>query len=164
MGAGETCRICSSAIIGYVTTTRMGFCKLAIFVFTIVAAILLSANFTNIVGGGPMEFVLGLTNFIWVMTVISILIFAWRWNEWMWGLKSVPWAKVEFIWSLLCTCLLICAALICWITVGVNFDSSTIKGEGLAAGVFCFLASIGYIVIAITLNGSASISLRNVNV
>merc|ERR1712007_151676 len=84
--------------------------------------------------------------FSWVMTVISIYI-CWRWNEWMWGLKSVPWAKVEFIWSLLCICLLIAAALICWITVGANFENSTIKGEGLAAGVFCFLGTVIYYII-----------------
>ena len=64
MGAKETCHICSSAILTHIMQTRIGFCKLCVVVFCLVASILLGANFSNVAGAGSMEFVLGLTNFM----------------------------------------------------------------------------------------------------
>ena len=73
--------------------------------------------------------------FRWVCTVISILLFAWRWHEWMWGLKSLPWGKVEFYWSITCIVLLVIGGLIALINTGSKYDGTNVYNEGIAAGV-----------------------------
>ena len=73
-----------------------------------------------------------------VTSLISICIFGWRWNEWMWLLKNFPWKKIEFWWSLVHIFLMIAAGLVSFIGLA-NLGNTTLKGEVIATGVFCFL-------------------------
>ena len=50
MGCDGSCGICLSALLTYVLQTRIGFCKLCILVFGLVASILVAVTFTNGLG------------------------------------------------------------------------------------------------------------------
>ena len=71
-------------------------------------------------------------------SLISILIFGWRWNEWMWLIKNFPWRKIEFWWSLIHIFLMIAAGLVSFIGLA-NLSGTILEDEVIATGVFCFL-------------------------
>ena len=68
MGCNGSCGICLSALLTYVLQTRIGFCKLCILVFGVVASILVAVTFTDIdgdikyAGADGFAFVLFATN------------------------------------------------------------------------------------------------------
>ena len=67
MGCEGSCGICLSALLTYVLQTRIGFCKLCILVFGLVASILVAVTFTNglgyfYIGAGKYVFVLFATD------------------------------------------------------------------------------------------------------
>ena len=73
--------------------------------------------------------------FSWVSTILSILLYSWKWHESMWGLNQLPWGKVEFYWSIVCIIILVVAGLIALINTGTKFTGSVVYGEGIACGV-----------------------------
>ena len=63
MGCNDSCGICFSALLTYVLQTRIGFCKLCILAFGVIASILAGVTFTHglgnfYIGFGQYSFVL----------------------------------------------------------------------------------------------------------
>ena len=79
-------------------------------------------------------------------SLISIFIFGWRWNEWMWLIKNFPWRKIEFWWSLIHIFLMIAAGLVAFIGLA-NLSGTVLETEVIATGAFCFLGEFFYVII-----------------
>ena len=71
------------------------------------------------------------------VTFISIAIYAFRWNEWMWGLKALPWVKCEFWWSIIAAITTGVGFIIILASTLSNFDNTAVESEGIASSLIC---------------------------
>lgn len=146
MGCRGSCEICFGAIVAY-CKTKVGLAKAVTVVIALVASIICDVNFADLSGGAGFAFVLAVTNFCWICTILSILLFAWRWHEWMWGMKNLPWGKIEFYWSIFNIVILFIGGMIAFINTGLKYKDTNVFAEGIAAGVFTWLAAFPFGVI-----------------
>ena len=77
------------------------------------------------------------------VTFISIAIYAFRWNEWMWGLKALPWVKCEFWWSIIAAITTGVGFIIILASTLSNFDNTAVESEGIASSLICYFGKQG---------------------
>ena len=67
-------------------------------------------------------------------TFISILIFAWHWNEWLWPMRDFDMIKIDFYWSLASILYTAVAGLCCFVG-SIKFKDTTVFAESITGGV-----------------------------
>jgi len=140
----------------YSLGSRIGFFKFLILLATIVNSILIAVNFDNIAGAGGINFVQDVNLFCIIpVTFISIAIYAFRWNEWMWGLKALPWVKCEFWWSIIAAITTGVGFIIILASTLSHFNNTTVEEEGIASSLICLFVCLLYSSIAYTMNNNS---------
>ena len=76
------------------------------------------------------------------VTFISIAIYAFRWNEWMWGLKALPWVKCEFWWSIIAAITTGVGFIIILASTLSNFNNTAVEEEGIASSLICLFGEL----------------------
>jgi len=113
----------------------------------------LNSGFDNVAGAGGISFVQDVNIFCIIpVTFISIAIYAFRWNEWMWGLKALPWVKCEFWWSIIAAITTGVGFIIILASTLSNFNNTTVEDEGIASSLICLFVCFLYSIIAYTMN------------
>ena len=66
-----------------------------------------------------------------VTSTLSIVIFAWRWHEWVYVMKSLPVMKIDYVVSNLYLIILGTLGIACCISSIVSFKDSNLFGYGM---------------------------------
>ncbi|CAG5110640.1 Oidioi.mRNA.OKI2018_I69.chr2.g5022.t1.cds [Oikopleura dioica] len=127
--------------------TLQGCTKLLTFLLAFVGTLILEINFDRIEGGNLYGISIFCGNWIWVYQFFTLIIFAWKWNEWMWPFKHFNWGRTEWSNVLIGIVLALVGGIFGILHTAYKFNNKVIEKEGMAGSIMILscVAPLGFV-------------------